>query len=89
MDRSKERPCLTVNPPPQFVRHMSDVLVRAAKRCLRRVLKAEWCEAHDYFVATLECGHVMHGPEEFLKSPLFCLICMRDKTFVTHVTTDL
>jgi hypothetical protein len=68
---------------------MSDVLVRAAKRCLRRVLKAEWCEAHDYFVATLECGHVMHGPEEFLKSPLFCLICMREKTFGTHVTTDL
>jgi hypothetical protein len=67
---------------------MSDVLVRAAKRCLRRVLKAEWCEAHDYFVATLECGHVMHGPEEFLKSPLFCLICMREKTFGTHVIRD-
>jgi len=64
---------------------MSDVLVRAAKRCLRRVLKAEWCEAHDYFVATLECGHVMHGPEEFLKSPLFCLTCMREKTFGVSV----
>jgi hypothetical protein len=68
---------------------MSDVLVRAAKRCLRRVLKAEWCEAHDYYVVTLECGHVMHGGEDFLKSPLFCLICMREKTFGTHTTTDL
>jgi len=30
----------------------------------------------------------MHGGEDFLKSPLFCLICMREKTFGTSVTRD-
>ena len=67
---------------------MSDVLVRAAKRCVRRVLKAEWCEERGYFVVTLECGHVMHGGEDFLRSPLFCLICMREKTFGASVIRD-
>lgn len=55
----------------------NDRLIRSVERSERRVLKAEWSDG--YYCLTLECAHVLEISEPYLRSPVLCLTCVKER----------
>ncbi len=59
-----------------------------ADRSERRILKAEWTgEPYNFYCMQMECGHVMHATEENLRSPMLCILCLKEK--MGHIETKI